>query len=243
MSRKNRQTLKESFKQGRKPTEQDFENLIDSTMNILDDGFSKSPESGVGLAPLLEKGTVMSIFQEASDQKPKWEIAIDQKNGNLEIRRFEDIESVPLLSLCPDGSIKLGEENKQSEFNCGIQMPVREGSLYQGAVPANGVWHDITGALEGVQALEVVAVAGKRYTGKHAVLVATATICFGAKGKIAKTSSYYGVYGYKISIRWKKNKSGKNKTGVLQLKTLFKYGEDIYIHYHITSLWNRNLIY
>ena len=236
VAKRNRQTLKESFRQGKKPSEQDFENLIDSTMNILDDGFSKSPETGMGLAPLLDKGIVMSVFKESSDPKPQWEIAITQER-NLEIRRCDDDTTVPVLTLNIDGSVNLAESGQKSILGGAIQMPVREGSLYKGFVPADGHWHDITDDLDGCQALEIVATAGKRQTGKHAVLVATATTCFGKHSKIRKTRSYFGLYGYKICLRWKK---GENKAR-LQIKTIFKYGEDIQIRYHVTGLLNEEI--
>jgi hypothetical protein len=241
MPKKTRQTLKESFKQGKRPGEQDFENLIDSTMNILDDGFKKSPETGMGLAPLLEKGTVMSVFRKTSDKNPQWEIAIDQSNGNLEIRKFQDENYIPVLVLNTDGSVLHGENGKSSIFGGKVEMPVREGNLYNASVPADGKWHDITDSLTGSQALEIVAVAGKKSSGKHAVLMAFATSCFGSHSKIKKIRSYYGQYGYKIGIRWVADKT--ENTCRLQLRTRFHYGEDIRIHYHITSLWSKNILY
>jgi hypothetical protein len=231
MAKRNRQTLKESFRQGKKPSEQDFENLIDSTMNILDDGFSKSPETGMGLAPLLDKGTVMSVFKESSDPKPQWEIAITQER-NLEIRRCDGDTSVAVFTLNSDGSVNIAESEKKSILGGTIQMPIREGSLYKGSVPADGIWHDITDDLDGCQALEIVATAGKRHRGKHAILVATATTCFGKHSKIRKTRSHFGMYGYKICIRWKRNETKAR----LQIKTIFKYGENVQIRYHVTGL-------
>jgi hypothetical protein len=235
MPRRNRQTLKENFQTGKRPGRQDFENLIDSTVNILDDGFSKSPEAGMGLAPLLEKGTVLSIFKETSDAKPQWEIVINP-NRDLEICRCVDTGNIPVMALKADGSIVLSEKGKEIMFAGTVRMPVREGTLFQGEVPADGYWHDITGALEDSSALEVVAAAGKKHSGKHAILVATAVTCFGKHSKIRKTRSHYGMYGYKICLRWKKEK-GEYKAR-LQLKTIFKYGDDVQIRYHITSLWN-----
>ncbi|MDR2084119.1 MAG: hypothetical protein LBP67_03895 [Bacteroidales bacterium] len=238
MSKKTRQTLKESFKQGKKPSEQDFENLIDSTMNILDDGFRKSPESGMGLAPLSEKGTVLSVFWKTTDDNPQWEIAIEQTEGNLEIRKREDEGYIPVLVLRTDGNIIYGQKDKKAVFAGGVSMPVREG-IYAESVPADGKWHDITVNLDACQALEVVAVTGKKNSLKHAVLMAHATSCFGNHSKIKKISSHYGRYGHRICIRWKK--SGHNKCK-LQLKTKFPYREDIQIQCHITSLLSKNIL-
>ena len=241
MPKKTRQTLKESFKQGKRPGEQDFENLIDSTMNILDDGFRKNPETGMGLAPLLEKGTVLSVFRKTTDDKPQWEVAIDQMNGNLEIRKHQDDKYISVLVLKTDGSIQYGEKGKNAIFNGNVSMPVREG-IYSENVPADGKWHDVSEKFDGCQALEIVAMAGKKSTGKHAVLMAFATTCFGSHSKIKKIRSYYGQYGYKICIRWKKCKEDNNKCR-LQLKTKFHYGEEIQIHCHITSLLSKNVIF
>ncbi|MCD8261998.1 MAG: hypothetical protein LUD15_11360 [Bacteroides sp.] len=55
--------------------------------------------------------------------------------------------------------------------------------------------------LEGVYALEVVAAAGRRNSGKHAILVATATHCFGARSRIRYTRSYYGLSIHRLSLR------------------------------------------
>ncbi|MDR1679406.1 MAG: hypothetical protein LBR81_06455 [Prevotellaceae bacterium] len=231
MAKRNRQTLKESFRQGKKPSEEDFENLIDSTMNILDDGFSKNPETGIALAPMLDKGTVLSVFMEMSDTKPQWEIAITPERS-LEIRSCCSEQSVPMLTLGSDGSVRIGEKGKTTQLSGTLQMPVREGSLYSGLVPANGRWQDITPDLDGCQALEIVAAASKRQTGKHAVLVATATVCFGKRTKIQRIRSHFGFFGHKICIRWKKNGTRAR----LQIKTLLNYGEEIPVRYHVTGL-------
>jgi hypothetical protein len=233
MPRKNRQTLIESFRRGKKPSQQDFENLIDSMLNILDDGFSKTAETGMGLAPLLEKGTVISVFKELADPKPQWEIAINTECC-LEIRRCEDDQIVPVLVLKPDNTVELGIEGSETVVKDVLKMPVREGTLYRGSVLADGNWHDITSGLSGYQALEVTAYAGKKSSGKHALLVATATACFGANAKIKKTTSHFGSYGHKIRLRWKK--SGGNFQVKLQLKTIFKYDNETTIKYHITGL-------
>lgn len=235
MAKRNRETLKESFQKGKKPTVDDFENLIDSTLNILDDGFSKSPEAGMGLAPLLGKGTVLSVFKEISDAKPQWELAINRENS-LEIRRTREGEkdATALLTLKADGSVEVTEEGKMAIFGGTVRMAAREGSLYRGLAPADGRWHDVTNALDGCQVLEVVATTGERNSGRHAVLTATATTCFGRHSKIRKTDAHFGLYGNKIRIRWKKTKG--EYSAKLQIKTIFKYDEGTNIRYHIASL-------
>lgn len=235
MPKRNRKTLKESFRQGRKPTQQDFENLIDSTINILDDGLSKRADTGIGLAPLQGNETVMSIYREPGDDKAAWQIAVDTRTGNLKIGQHTENGITSLLTLRTDGHLELGEASGQIHIANQLNMPGRKGSFRQDHIPADGKWHDITEDLEGCWALEVVAGAGKRHTGKHAILVATAIHCFGKRPKIHKTQSHYGSFGNKLNLRWVKN-GFKCK---LQLRSRFDYGEDIQIHYHISRLWDR----
>jgi len=235
MPKRNRKTLKESFRQGRKPTQQDFENLIDSAINILDDGLSKRADTGIGLAPLQGNETVMSVYREPGDDKAAWEIAVDNRTGNLKIGKYSEAGIIPLLTLRTDGHIELGDTNGQIHLSNQLNMPGRKGSFIQDHVPADGKWHDITSDLEGCWALEVVAGAGRRHTGKHALLVATAIHCFGKQARIHKTQSYYGSYGNKLKLRWKKN-GFKCK---LQVRSQFSYGDDIQINYHISRLWDR----
>lgn len=235
MPKRNRKTLKESFRQGRKPTQQDFENLIDSSINILDDGLSKRADTGIGLAPLQGNETVMSVYREPGDDKATWEIAVDAQTGNLKIGKHTDYGISPLLTLRTDGHIELGEANGAIHISHQLNIPGRKGSYLQGEVPANGKWHDLTPELEGCWALEVVIGAGKRHTGKHALLMATAIHCFGKRARIHKTESYYGSYGNKLKLRWVKN-GFKCK---LQARTHFDYGDNIQINYHISRLWDR----
>lgn len=234
MPKRNRKTLKESFRQGRKPSQQDFENLIDSSINILDDGLSKSADTGIGLAPLQGNETIMSIYREPGDEKASWAIAVDAQTGNLKIGKQTDEGVTPMLTFRTDGHIELGEATGQTHLSNLLNIPGRKGSFLQGQVPANGKWHDISPELEGSWVLEIVAGCGRRHTGKHALIMATAMHCFGKKARIHKTESHYGSFGNKLCLRWVKNQY-KCK---LQIRTRFDYGDDIQINYHISRLWD-----
>ena len=58
MPRTNRNTLKEYFKRGSMPNQKHFYELIDSMVNISDDGIDKNPDDGLRLA--LPRKTVPS---------------------------------------------------------------------------------------------------------------------------------------------------------------------------------------
>jgi len=51
MPRTNRNTLKEYFKRGSMPNQKHFYELIDSMVNISDDGIDKNPDDGLRFLP------------------------------------------------------------------------------------------------------------------------------------------------------------------------------------------------
>jgi len=234
MVQRSRQTLKKSFSKGKRPSEQDFENLIDSSLNILDDGFYKTPEAGIQLAPSAgEKRVVLSVFREPEDPHPVWELSVGE-SGDLKISRYQAENSQPFLTLSPEGSIEIGGDEHDVILKGNVQISTRQGAFASGKVPANGEWHDITSPLEGVWALEIVAVSGKARPLRSAILIAQATHSFGSHTRIKTVQSYQGIYGNKLFLRWKKY----GHTATLQIKSLLGYGRHTYIRYQISSLWN-----
>ncbi|MCD8193547.1 MAG: hypothetical protein LUD74_03180 [Tannerellaceae bacterium] len=200
----------------------------------MDDGLSKTPDTGIELAPLIgEKRVVLSVFREAGDPLPAWELAIGTA-GELKITNCHTATTNPVVTLLPDGTIKSGHLDKPLILSGDIHTPGRQGTFLAGTVPANGKWQDITPLLTGVRALEVVAACGRKNTGKHAILIAMATNCFGEHARIKKIESHYGTFGNQLLLRWKKGKLA----GKLQVKSMFYYGEEFVIHYHISSLWD-----
>lgn len=67
MAKTNRKTLKEYFGKGKKPDHTQFVDLIDSMLNVVDDGFNKSAERGMLLSPLNDDGAVMEIRRNILD--------------------------------------------------------------------------------------------------------------------------------------------------------------------------------
>ena len=232
---RNRDTLKKIFSEGQRPTEADFENLIDSTVNILDDGFSKNTRMGIKLAPLSDKeGTVMTFLQDSSSELIRWEIAvIDHKDLRIS-KREGDKMAEELIVLKNNGDIEIGSENKQVRIAGTLRTESRKGSYLEKSVPADGKWHDVTDYQEGICAYEVVAACGKRLTGKHAVIVAMATHCYGSKARIRKISSHYGSFMNRLRLRWVK----KDNSCKLQVRTYFIFGEGVKIHCNLTRLWD-----
>jgi hypothetical protein len=66
MSLQNRETLKSYFKKGQLPSEGNFNDLIDSLINKIDDGMSKTVDEGLMLSPIGESKKLLSLYR----QKP-----------------------------------------------------------------------------------------------------------------------------------------------------------------------------
>lgn len=238
MARRNRDTLKDYFRQGKRPNEQDFADLIDSTLNTLDDGFDSSPQIGIGLTPLTDDGVIISTYRNPGDVQAAWEIAIDRKNGDLQIKRRIDSESQPILTL------KYPTDESGNDVDIILDGTIhsrgRKGTFKSGKAEADGKWHDILSKAdrmeEGCWAFEVVAGCGERNKGRYALLVATAMHCYGSKPRIKRVRSNFGLWGNKICLRWVKEKDRFNCK--LQIKTYFKYGKGTMINYQITNLWD-----
>lgn len=236
MAIRNRDTLKKSFSEGQRPTEDDFRNLIDSTVNILDDGFSKNAQTGIRLAPLSEEeGTMLTFLQNFADETSRWEVSVVNFH-DLKISKVTGKDRQQLLVMKDNGDIELGCEGKQVSIIGTLDVTQRKGNFVEASIPADGKWHDVTEDLEGICALEIVSVYGKKNTGKHGVLIAQATHCFGSRARIRRVRSHYGSFGNRIKIRWVRS---KNNLGCrLQLRTRFFLGDDIFIRSNISRLWD-----
>lgn len=182
MAKTNRKTLKEYFGKGKKPDHTQFVDLIDSMLNVVDDGFNKSAERGMLLSPLNDDGAVMEIRRNILDGAPAWIISLG-KERELHIHRGEDEKA--LVTLCADGTIRMGDNGKvKLQVNGSVQADSFVGGYMQGKVPANGLWHDIGGMEYGCLAYHIVAACGLKWKGKYAIADVTAMNCFGQHPRI-----------------------------------------------------------
>ncbi|MCD7937369.1 MAG: hypothetical protein LUG98_10950 [Tannerellaceae bacterium] len=236
MAKRNRETLKNHFRQGAKPTQQAFEDLIDSMLNTMDDGFSGSPHIGIGLSPLTEKGTVISTYRSPGDQYPSWEFVVDKTTGDLLIKRCRKGISRTVLTL------KYEQEpghTHEAVFGGMVCCDGIKGNFIRRQVPADGQWHDLledSQLEEGCPAFDIMAGCGERNKGRYALLHATAMHCYGSRRKIKKVRSNFGLWGNRICLRWVKIKD--RFACRLQIKTALRYGPGILIDCRIARLWD-----
>ena len=254
MARKNRNTLKNYFRNGSVPSQDQFEDLVDSTLNIIDEGFDKTLEDGLKLSQFGNTGKLMSFYKDSMVNNPLYFLNVDQDDNlvlSAERQRSvlflpEDVESdfrlrVGINTDLPENELHVGGVIR-SEGRIGVASRVDQKEL---EVPADGKWHDITGILTGCHAYEVMAgVGGRKTQGRYALVHAVALNAFNPKGpifnflnlkkRIKPQHSYYRSRSDKLRLRWN---NGEGRAYSLQIKTNSNFGDGIQIRYYLTRLW------
>ena len=74
MAEQTRDTLKNYFKAGKLPAEEHFRDLIDSTMNMVDEGYRKTPEHGVQIGTLGGHSALVSFYVQSAPESVLWSL-------------------------------------------------------------------------------------------------------------------------------------------------------------------------
>ncbi len=96
----NRSTLKRFFQRGQIPTEVHFANLIDSTINKIDDGFAKDVEDGLKLSPIGDSQKLISFFEDIKETHPAWSISVNPNERSKGLSISESTLGSRLGLLC-----------------------------------------------------------------------------------------------------------------------------------------------
>jgi len=243
MAMKDRNTLKNYFKKGDIPSEAEFENLIDSGINKIDDGFSKTRKDGLMISNVGGTENLISFYEEFQDENAQWVISInregvvDEDKNDLQIKHPES--NMPLLTINKKDRIGINKPKPQQELdvNGWIASKGRIGNYAdENTVPADGTWYPITPALNYCQAFEIVARTGIKDTGKHAIMHAIAVSAYGnSSSSIRKTRSCYNIWKpVKLQLRW----VGTAHKYQLEMRCKQNLGSDVEIKYYITHLWS-----
>ncbi|MFC1748520.1 hypothetical protein ACFL2V_06905 [Pseudomonadota bacterium] len=260
MAKKNRSTLKRYFSEGAMPTSDHFGDLIDSSLNTVDEGFTRTPENGYEISLIGEHERLLSFFRQCDDDDvPVWSISYDKRRDTLTfIKPDDDEHTTPPLTLAREGRVGINHKNPQWNLDVDgiIAAKGRVGTCLGGKdkipddgrafIPADGEWHNITGPLQGCHAYEVMAGVGKEKTGQYSLMNAIAINTFNPRGwlfnflnlkkRIKYNQAYYLSRSYKMKLRWKQG----DEDGVyyLQMRTNSHFGDgDIKARYYLTQLW------
>ena len=259
MTKRNRKTLTDSFTTGALPSQEEFADLIDSTVNIIDDGFEKTPKDGLKVAQLGNDGKLISFYDQITVKTPLWSVAFsvsgyggdEASRKNLNFFYGNDHTLGLTLAMAPGDSL---EEEGKHKIRVGVNQNAPEHELDVHGfvasngrigragkkVPADGEWHPIINGLNGCQAFEVMAGVGKKNSGKYALMHAFALNTFNSKkSSITYHQAHYLSKCDKIELRWAAE-AGK-ETYALEMRTRCSYGASeenrIYICCYITELW------
>lgn len=230
-----REQLKKFFEKGSIPTEQDFEDLIDSMLHKEDDGLL-SQDHGLSLSPRGGSEKLLTFFSSLSDFKPTWNIEPYPKNEPDFGLNITDKQGKSRLFIQSNGCVGIGTTHPVDKLTVegNVGMHGRRGTYASGEIPGDGKWHAITPPLNACHAFEVIAKIGKKGRGLYAMLHAIALSTFGqSNNQIQKTRAYYGSFRNKIDLRW----AGDTFNYVLQMRTQRDYGEESTIRYYVTNLW------
>lgn len=222
----NRLSLINYFKKGSAPSEKHFADLIESTVNIVDDGISREGENGFRITPVGRSNRLISFYKNFKQLKPEWSFNLDKDGVNGLIIQQEENE--PVLVLKNDGNVGIGVENPKSKLDVDgfVTAKGRSGSYLNGQVAGDGRWHAVIENLTEPSAFELmVRVDGARGSGRYALAHVIALNTFGGKTTtdgISKTSVQYGSYFNRLKFRW----SGSLYNYSLEVKTARHYGLD-----------------
>lgn len=261
MVKRDRATLRGFFGKGALPSAEHFSDLVESSLNTLDDGFNKTPHDGIQLYTLDNKDALMSLYRGGGNIETtlaNWLIKFNEDAlENIDVIANPAIPEKRKTVLSLDSHGRVGINNHLPQHTLDINGTLATRSLRgveEKPVLANGNWYDITDGLQGVQSFALSAAVGIPGTDMRAALRCTAI------GIFEKTSSwkqifsrsrrfktqhvYYSSFSHRIRIRWCK----RGDLYYLQLGTKcdYKYfaekyhkpvNDGIRVRYHLSSLW------
>jgi hypothetical protein len=220
----NRQTLKNYFQKGGFATEKHFVDLIDSSLNMIDDGISINQKHGFKLNPLGYSTRLMSFFKKSTQKNS--DFSLNLNHDNIEGLSVNDREDTTLIKF--DQHNQIGVHTNEPRFDFDVKgvlgVDSKSGNFVVGEVDGDGSWQTVISDLDGINGFEVVAsIRGKMGSGRYAMTHAIALSTFGgrySRNKIKNTHAYYGSFLNRLSLRW----VGDMHNYELQVKTRRHYG-------------------
>lgn len=260
MTKQDRTTLKSFFRDGALPTAREYRDLIDSSVNQVEDGFSKTPGDGLQLNSVGTSLRVMSLYKGLGAPRPSWVMEHGKAEGALHLRPEPSIlddpsapgAPPPAMGLCFTADGRTGVNTTTPAWRLDVDGVARMGGRIGVSstdiphVPADGKWHDITPDITGCQAFEVMAGAGGTpRMGRYSMLHAIAMNAYHPRNPILNwlfrrrsikaQTAVYGSYADRLKLRWV---AGEGRHFFkLQIRSNARFGKGHVIRYGLTRLW------
>lgn len=253
MTIRSRQTLREFFDEGRLPTRDHFGDMIDSMLNMSDEGFRKSPENGLEVTAPAGYDALATFYRAQNEREPLWSLGYGGERDQLQFHHGAGVahDQPPVLALDARDRVGIGTATPREALDVAGTVASR-GRVGSRSWPnldpplADGGWHDLTGPLTGCQAFEVMAGVGVQGSGRYALLHAVALNAFNPatswldlfsrKKRIRASEAWYGKRCDRLELCWE-GSSGQDASYRLRVRTKCNYGAGVRIQATLTQLW------
>lgn len=234
-----------------------FEHLVDSALNIKDDGLGINPEEGLILTSKGPSKKLASFFQRISDKSsPLWSIALDSEKGTKGLNFIGGGKSRMFISDKGQVGINSETPNYELDVNGLISAKGIVGSFARGKASADSEWHTIQSLsnMEGCQAFEIFAHINDEKDKRFGLTYGTLLLSSGAKGYNNKVRTIeagskwlWGKFFNKIKFRWAiddLNSINGLERYMVQIKSKSHFGmlngQPKKIFYRVRKLWDKN---
>lgn len=237
-----------------------FEHLVDSALNIKDDGIGINPENGLVVSAKGPSKHLMSFYQRVSDKsKPIWNISLDSDDNSKGLNFNTHGKSFLFIHNKGNIGINTTTPNYELEVNGLISAKGWLGSYTSGYCPADGKWHTLNKLrnLDGCMAFEVFAHINDDKDKRYGLTFATLLMSHTKKGYKTKRQTVeagskwlFGKMFNKVKFRWTfddlNSEPGKPRY-MVQMKSRTHYGmkdgDTKKMFYRVRLLWDRNFEY
>lgn len=243
---RDRKTLINYFRSGALPGANHFGELIESTVNKVDDGFDKHPKDGLKLA-WLDETNLMSFYTKNDREHAVWRVAHEPKPNSLKFVAADATASsltigegkvginvaTPTAALDVDGVMRAGGRMGQPSSG--------------GAIEASVGWKPLTDWETGCNAFEVVAGVGRgksRFAMLHAIAINANNptnpflnwLWPNLNRPINTVRSGYGRFRDRLELKWQTDTVNRRKYR-LMIRSRCPFKGNTYIHAYVTRLW------
>lgn len=148
----NRESLRSFFSSGKFPSQGNFASLIESVINLEDDGIQRmdtDADKGIGIYSGSDN-SLLSFYKSKDDSTPIWKFVTDDA-GNLKIIAGGSADSILLLSA--NGSITVGSTSAEADLTILGKITAKsitvEDDITAESVEATNLEMAVTGEVDG----------------------------------------------------------------------------------------------